>query len=725
VTTILDLAKRSDIRTKYRIFRGEFETGATAIWATARVNTATGPVEGRILNRPRARRAIPREYGATPERTSVQLVLANGDDALRELALGSTAATTAGEYGGDSFMSLVGHLYVGYIDSAGTTYEQKITAELRCQSFEVGDQTITLNLVSHDDKHLGDVSRAFTVRSFREATFHTAGDENTIWSPNISSGTFDSIALSAMQRKFTDNLGAFIPFAYGLVQVPCIVGSDAEEESHGLLFAALTQPDLSDESLEFVNAYLGSKDELHRGRVDLWSVRVTIRNEADPSFATTTAWICGWSSTRNEDGPPKLIDFGAQRNRLSLPANFTSTGVEAASPTELARALLTDLSTGGSGGLLSSAFTRAHGALSSDLCGIIVAGGARISEYLQLLGAWCGLSWWVGTDDKVACLYANAWSDADVTAAAGDLPELRWGAEIIAWREDIPSSPNEVGGLASKIGWRWSSAQQRFFGAANLRYRAPGAPVAVSNGSVEAQLRGDAVDPESSLRAGVFASQARTELRRGATAIVRDWLALYDVGQLVRVTHPLGLGTGAARGYDRRLYRIWEIEDGEDDSVTLRLIDCQALSEIKPAVWPALADWVHYDPAGTTRTLQLKAGGVGTTAKASAKIFTTAMVGSHLLTPGAANAGNYKIARRIVALIGASPSDQVTVDEVFTDVETIAAVAGGTEPIDAGWLVVRSQENFIPPNSTELCACDETDGLFRDDSTGGFQATGG
>jgi hypothetical protein len=723
VTTILELAKRADMRTKYRIFRGTFASSATAIWATAPVHTTTsGPVEGRILNKPRARRSIPREYGAPPERVSVQLVLANGDDALRTLLLGTTSAVASSEYADDSFMAMVGHLYVGYIGSDGTTYEQKITPELRCQSFEVGDGTVSLTLVSHDDKHIGDVNRAYTVRSFREAAFLSAGDENYIGSPVLSAGTFNAAALTKAQRLITDSIDAFIPYAYGRIPVPCIVTSDVEDESHGLLFVAATQPDLSDESLEYVTAYGSSRDETFIGTVRLWSVRVTIRNEADPTFATLSLWVCGWSAVRGEEGPPEFVDFGAQRNRLSMQASFTDTGVSAASPSEVARALLYDVSEQGSTGVLASAFSRAHGALSDDVCGILVGGGARISEFLQLLGAWCGLSWWIGTDDKVACLYANAWSDADVTAAAGDLPELRWGAEIFSWREDIPSSPNEVGGLASKIGWRWSSAQQRFYGA--LRHRAPGAPVAVSNGHVEVQLRGDAVDPDASLRAGTFAAQARTELRRGATAIVKDWLCLYGVGQLVRVTHPLGLGTGAAQGYDRRIFRIMEIEDGEDDSVTLRLIDCAALAEIKPAVWPALADWVHYDPAGTGRTLTLKPAGTGSKATASAALFTTAMVGSHLLTPGAANAGNYRIARRITALVGASPSDTVTVDEVFTDTETIAAVPALTAPIDAGWLVVYSQETQ-PTNTVELTACDETDGLFRDDATAGFQATGG
>jgi hypothetical protein len=720
MTTILELAKRADMRTKYRIFRGTFASSATAIWSTAPVHTTTsGPVEGRILNKPRARRSIPREYGAPPERVSVQLVLANGDDVLRTLLLGTTSAVVSSEYAGDSFMSMVGHLYVGYIGSDGTTYEQKITPELRCQSFEVGDGTVSLTLVSHDDKHLGDVNRAYTVRSFREAAFLSAGESGALgYGGGVAFGSSD---LLPIQRSTTENLDAFIPFAYGSVPIPCIEISGAEGDTHGLLFVALTQPDLSVQGLLGGRAHVGSRSERFTGTVTVWAVRVTIRNDADGS--NQSVWVCGYSAEPSENGDrPKTIDFWFNRNRLSMPVDFSGTDVESASPSEIARCLLYDVSEQGSTGVLTSAFSRAFGANPSDVCGILVGGGARISEFLQLLGAWCGLSWWIGTDDKVACLYANAWSDADVTAAAGDLPELRWGAEILSWREDIPSSPNEVGGLASKIGWRWSSAQQRFYGA--LRHRAPGAPVAVSNGHVEVQLRGDAVDPDASLRAGTFAAQARTELRRGATAIVKDWLCLYGVGQLVRVTHPLGLGTGAAQGYDRRIFRIMEIEDGEDDSVTLRLIDCAALAEIKPAIWPALADWVHHDPAGTGVTLTLKPAGTGSKATASAAVFTTAMVGSHLLTPGAANAGNYKIARRITALVGASPSDTVNVDEVYTDTETIAAVPALTDPIDAGWLVVYSQETQSA-NATELTACDETDGLFRDNATAGFQATGG
>lgn len=725
MTTILDLAKRSDRRTKYRIFRGEFQSGATAIWATAPIHDATvGPVEGRILNRPRVRRAIPREYGAPPERVSVQLELANGDDALRTLVLGTTSAAASAEYSDDSFLDLVGHLYVGYIDTDGTTYEQKITPELRCSSFQIGQQTVTLSLVSHDDKHIGDVARAFTVRSIREASFVGAGDENWIGAPTLSAGTFGSSDLAAAQRRIADSLDAFVPYAYGRVPVPCLATSDSEEEAHGLLFVASTQPDLSDDSLEYVTAYAGSRDKPYGGSVRLWSVRVSAKNDASPLGASSTIWVCGWSAPRmDEDAdPPKQIDFGAQRNRLSLQADFSGTGVESSSPSEIARALLYDLSEQGSTGVLASAFSRAYGANPIDACGILCGGGAQIAEFLQMLGAWCALSWWIGTDDKVACLYANAWSDTDVTAAAGDLPELRWGAEILAYREEVPSSPNEVGGLATKIGWRWSSAQQRFF--SGLRTRAPGYAVAVTNQRIEVQLRGDVVDPDSAVRAGVFAAQARTEIRRSVTLICKDWLALYDVGQLVRVTHPLALGDGTARGIDRRLYRIWEIEDAEDDSVTVRLLDCAALSEIKPATWPAIADWVQYDPAGAAVSLLLKPGGVAGRAKASAGVFTTAMVGSHLLTPGAANAGNYRIARRITALVGASPSDTVTVDYDYTDTETIAAVPALTAPIDAGWLVVYSQETQ-PSNATKLTACDETDGLFRDNATPGFQATGG
>lgn len=723
MSTILELAKRADRRVKYRIFRGEFESGAPAVWATADVHTTGGPVEGRILGTPRVRRSISREYGAAPERCSVSLLLGNADDALRELLVGTTSASVVAEYGGDSFLALIGHLYVGYIDDDGTTVEQKISPELRCSGIDISGDTVRLSLVSHDDKHVGSVSRAFTVRSLREATFVAAGDESWLGAPALSAGSFDSTAFAAMQRRMRDDLDAFIPFAYGYVDVPCGVFDEGEEWAHGFLFASSHKPDLSDAALEYVEA-LHRDGQIFRGSMRVWSVRASVRNDADVSFGSTNVWICGFSARPVEDeDQPAFVAFGAQRNRLSMSADFTSTGVQSSSPTEVARALLYDLSTAGSLGVDATSFARAHGALNTDLCGVVAGGGATVAEYLQLLGGWCGLLWWVGTDDKVHVQHANAWADADVAAAAGDLPELRWGAEIFAAREIFPSSPNEVGGLATKLGWRWSSTQQRLY--PNLRRRAPSTPVAITNQAIEAQVRGDAVSPLRAALAGTIAAQARSEIRRTIELVCRDWIALYDLGQIIRVTHPLALGTGAARGYDRRLFRILEIEDGEDDSVTVRAIDCAALAELKPATWPALADWTQLDPAGSGATLELKPGGTGNRATASSALFTTAMVGSHLLTPGAANAGNYKIARRITGLVGGSPSTTVTVDEVFTDTETLAAVPALTDPIAADWLVVWSQATQSPPNTTELTACNEATGLFRDGATPGFQATGG
>ena len=763
---VIDQAKRG-ARAKYRVFRWEVASGATGAWATTHVHTPTGPVEGRLLSAPRRRHALSGAAGGAPERTSLQIEVDNADGSLGDLLIGTTSGNANNEYNGDSVLNLRGRLYAGYIADDGTIEEVVLTPWMRCVTEPSwGELVVSLALTADDEEILGEAALQVSVDSLRFASHHTNGERIAAGGTAVTEfgGVFDSSAWGSFRDRITENLPTYLPLAFGPTPIPLTITTNPDGSLlEGILYISRHQPTVDDfevnraadaswsittgsEGQRVEGIQLSGEDtEGHFAGTEMWSVKVSVRNDYDES--SVDVWLVGMTIRlqpeyswvvgigEREAVPVAGTTYAGSDVVLFPPlGNKLSSSARPDSPSELLRSVLTECSAAGSAGLDTASWDRAKAFRRSDayLVGGLVRGGPRLSSVVEAVARPFAWNLWIGLDGLLHILAPNAWNDADRAAAAGSsLDELRQGVDVFKFREAVPRTPEARGAAVSKIWIDWSAEQERYYASTPLVRKKLAEQVLELGPIVEVRLSGAWLNPKRATEILSSAAERRSFVARRWEVEAQDYLALRELGTLVRYTNPLAVGTGASgtRGYSRRLGRLEGFEDDEREHVMAIIEDLGPIENIKSCVWDDINNWVKYDPAGANRKLEVASGAadqmrVTDSVGTPVAMFDATFVGCHIAVPGAASAATRAVVYRIAALVGAAPTATVQVDVAPAGgAETIGVVPIATEPEDAAWIVLESEETN--PDSGKLTDCNEGTGVYRDGVTAGCQLMGG
>jgi hypothetical protein len=194
-------------------------------WATRPVAHPDGRLPG-IMRVDRITGGIPDLAGAAPEATATAIELDNSDGALTDILIGTTSASPAQEYLGDSVLNLQGALYHGVRDPVtGDYFEQAVTPNLRVAgAADYDGQLVTLPLATRTTTTSSGVSRRpITVRMMREST--TPRSDVTV----VSCAMDDSVVDPAWTiqrfrerriRRGSTTLEELAPWAYGKNAIP-------------------------------------------------------------------------------------------------------------------------------------------------------------------------------------------------------------------------------------------------------------------------------------------------------------------------------------------------------------------------------------------------------------------------------------------------------------------------------------------------------------------------
>ena len=698
-------------RVKYHAFRGEFTDLAGA--ATASVAWSDAPIGSlapRIMSMGDIHSALPDALSSAPERASTSMVLNNQDGTLTKYIIGTTGAAST-EYSGDGFINLRGKIYIGFIDSSGVAVESAITPTMFCSgSISADEHVVNISLSTRDDSIVGDITKNITVRMVKNAAESGTPDRQAYYMDGTAA-TFTATNLTEYLFDIIEALDDTVPWAYGTTPLPLIITqAPSGFAAWGLLFVSQYEPYLADAGKWIAHADTSDRMlGIYRGlNSSLWSAKLTVTLE---DATTTDIYICGCKLILNESQeystailmPPPTNGLGARGTGLTAPYP----------PTELARAIVRDLSTVGISGCDATSFDRAkYSMLETGLAGGSITGGARISEILQHIGEPMGVAWWIGLDDKLHAAIPGYFSATEKTLAAGTLPSFGEQDVLGDWDESVPIDGGSRGSAVSRLILEWSSEQEKFWTRSKLFSRAPGNALLPLGDSREFSISGAWLNPDMAEYALAEYSSLLTYPTRRIRFRTHDWVASYEHGSMFRLTYSQ---------YTNRLIRLegWELNT-ENDTALCTFEDLGPVESQNPCVYDSVVNWVHYNSVGSGVTLELYYAADSLKARASTGIFTAGMVGSHIHTPGATNATSRKISRRIASYVDAQT---VTVDYAFGVNEIIPAVAGGTAVLDAGWIILYSQDTKA--NTTKLTACNETSGFFRDGTTAGFNIAAG
>lgn len=713
-------------RTKYRVFRGSFydakgSATTSVVWSSAPIQAATEILEHRLRSPGRTRKSLPQTVSGVPERASLELELFNTDRALGPYLVGTDSASAGNEYLGDSFYNLRGILYAGVVNSDGTTSEQPLTPTLyNVGSPSFDEDIVRVPMATRDQGILGRPRPSVTVRQIKDAAFSSAGLRYYL---DGTAGTAqDSDAWAAFVEEITENQDEVVPFAYGCALLPHILTRATGNYADGVLFVSFNAITLSDARLWKIAGE--TQDEVvnySRTLSSLWSTKITIARAEEDGGGNVDIYVCGLSFHADQNLGNVLSFTRLKDGRGRVRPNFTNrlSGCIAGSsgpfgPTEVVRAIVTDLSETGSAGIDATSFDRAKLAfpISGACCGLVY-GTATIAELLYHIGSAWGLAFWIGLDDKLHVHPLNAYSTVDAAAAAGTLPRIDSGDFATGpggsgnYSEVMPREAGARGSAASRTNLGWSREQQAFFPPEILTRHAPGNTLIPLGEETIAEVSAAWLNPDVADRVLATHGGRVSFPTRQWTLAVHDWISTYELAQLVRFSYDRAVGVGGAAGYVDRLGRLISVEDVEDEYAVITVEDLGPAEAQRPCVYAALADWVKYDAAGTGVTLDLGSGGLSRI-KASAAIFDATFVGCHFSIPAATDPLNRDVQYRIMTIVSTSI---VTIDRALNSTETLAAVAGGTAPRYAGWCIEHSEASKV--NTTYLTACDEATGLNR------------
>jgi hypothetical protein len=718
-------------RTKYRVFRGNFTDAdgvatTSVVWASAPVQAAAEILEHRLRSPGRTRKAFAQSISGVPERASLELELFNTDRALGPYLIGTASEEPALEYLGDSFYNLQGKLYAGLVLADGSTIESAITGTLyNVGSPSFDEDIVRVPMASRDEPILGRPRPCVTVRQIKEAAFSAAG--SFIYLDGTAGTAPDATSWAETADNIADSLDEVVPYAYGPVPLPLIPTNGGNGGVFGLLFVSRNEIILSDARWWHVDGDT-ARDELRWGysrqRSFLWATKITITLPATDGGGTVDLYVCGigLSDLTGQSGFEDAL-AGKVHVRPTLTNKLSAYSVVSATPlgpSQIARAIVCDLSSGGSGGIDATSFDRAKLAfpIGGACCGLVY-GTATIAELLYHLGAPWGLVFWVGLDDKLHVHAAGSFSTADVATAATDLPRIDSGDFATGpggsgnYNEQMPRESGARGAAARRTVLRWSREQEDFYPAESLARYAPGNTALPLGEESEVEVSVAWVNPDIADRVLATLGGRLAFATRRWTLAMHDWISTYELGQMVRFSYDRSVGVGGAAGYDARLGRLVSVEDVEDEYAVAVFEDLGPAEAQRPCVYAALADWVKYDAAGTGTKLDLGSGGLSRIlatdgAGAPKAIFDATFVGCHVSVPAAVDPLNRDIQYRIATIVSTSV---VTVDRAFNSAETLAAVAGGAAPRYAGWCIEHSEASKT--NTTYLTACDETNGQNR------------
>lgn len=749
---------KSDGPIVYWVFRGNFTNSAGAattsvVWGTQYAKTSTGLVDARILSLGSISMSLPQTVGSMPESVSCSMTLDNADRALTKYALGTASAVASAEYASDSFLNLKGSIYCGMKDPAtGTIYEQRASPTLVVSGpVQIDQSTISLSLASDDRTIFGETIPLLTMRMLKERSSIASG-EGVSWSggqrthAGVSSAYTGANASDHLAYVET-NLDKVVPWLYGTTAIPCTPGTEKGGQSLPTYVVGVTKEEPSIADFEKWQAFIGThadriafenETEVNEGTI-LYKTKRTVTYDAAGSTVDVWVLLLGFNVKKSSTVPSLGGEFtapvtdwaAAERfgkvDLYLVPSKAAQIGIESgqkASAAGLVRQLIKDHG-GGTAKIDATSYARAHASFpDADRFGGLVRTQAPLAGLCEYVCRPGSINLWLGKDDTLRFSPASAWSPADVTAAATDLPHLREVDVLGGYSETVPRDPGEQGAAAKTVAMAWSDAQRDFWEADQLFDYAPGSSSLPIAGAAELELPGDWVFPPTAEQTMVAVGGMYAFVTRRISFVTHLWVGLhYELGQLFRLTHPLAAGLGDGSGYAYRLVRLEAVDVlPSENAARVTFEDLGPVAAVKPAVLDNIANWIRYDPTGGTDVLSLTNGSAVVTATTGTP-FATAQVGDHLWTFGANNALNRR-SRRITAV---TSSTQVTVEYAYSANQmSLAASTAGTAPLSTNWIVMKTQGTQSPTNTTKLTACNEQTGnVFRDGTTAGFQCSGG
>lgn len=704
-----DLARR-DRATAYYVFRGRFgDSGPVVMWATRPVrHPDDGLIEGRLLSAPDSIvSGIPETYGAMPERTSVAISLDNTDRALDAWFIGGTGAED--EYGGDSFLTLRGKLWLGLKGADGQNIEKALTPTLCCAgSPTFAEGRIVLPMASRDEGILGPTSKLITVEELKGADALAAGDARLL---DGSVLTFPTEEWKIRRGRFTESLDAVVPCAYGRSAIEL---TPVAKGGRYLAFLSMSEPRIDDATAWVFEQEKFEAHEFRTDRLWLWKIQVSVERD---DGTTLTPWVVGLDLRQ-------VADEVADRRSYLIPPASNHTGMPdgvLATPANIAKQIVIDLSGLGSAAVDSASFQRASKALPrAGICGGVVRSDAALAEVLTHICAF-GLALTVESDDRLHCHVVGGWSaEEKQQAESGDLTHIgMWEIGEGTWAERLPVGSSERGAPATRVSVDWSSEQAEFWPARYRRQRAPGLAAAQMSQESEARISGAWIFPPNADDAlSTMASRRVFATRRVGFVVLSPWPAALARGSLLRVSHPWGMGGGGA-GYSQRLMRLERTElSGKEHACRVVLEDLGPVESIRPGLLDTITNWMKYAPSADNCAIGIVGG--DTWISFDTPVADPSWVGCTLgiWRPGnPSNRGTY----RIVAVGGAN---DVQVDRPFLADDYIDSPTPRA-PIDEPWIVLKNRASegwgYRPEYIT---LADEATGLHSDGSAG-FRMTSG
>lgn len=708
-----DLARRDSV-SAYFVFRGTFASGAAVRWATSRPRFLSPALDPRMSLPAPIVCGMPETMAAPPERVSTSITLDNSDGALTNYFAGGTDTLTA--YEGDSFLNLTGQLYLGLVADDGTCQEEAVTPTLCVVGSPSTNGTqITLPLSSDDRDILGPSPKMIELGDLFDAarTSLTASGDMIDGAGNTSTGWYTSAVWNVLLGAVSVEEAQFAPWVFGRAAFPCIRVSTNGSFGGRTYLVGLTasQPSIA-QFPDWDLHWSKHGSAISKGNVLL--VRAPFSHErADGS--TVAGWLLllelSELAPERDDEDPPLFAIPPTNAHLGIPSGTKAT------PSNIIRRLITDLSAGGLGGVHASSFDRAAKDVpTAGAFGGAIRSDAAIAEVVTHICGATGIALWHGADDRIHALAVGAWNASDVTEAAS-APHLREG-DIFegTWSERIPSG-DERGAAATRVSVDWPSEASDFWGRDNTRARAPGVTELEIREENEARIPGAWVFPPASAHALSEVGGRRRHVYRRISFVTHAWVAALGVGALVRVSHRQGMQAG---GYNRRLMRLlrYEILPAEM-AARCEFEDCDALENTHAGVLDSIYNWVRYRPSpdaegvGATFTVSASAG--GTLVTCSHAVFSAGMVGCSLWTPGATTASDR--ARRIASFVSTT---QVQVDRAYVGALSVG-VSAECDPWDEPWIVMDNHDTkgaAYRPDYIRLS--EEATGEFTD-GTSGFQ----
>lgn len=706
---------------RYWVFRGETRGGKQVAWGTSAVHLPSGPVMPVLIEPPAPFTVGPAiAVGEPPPAVATSLVLADPEGEIASLAL----PDRRGRQG------LSGRIWLGQFEDLNVI-ERPVSPTLHVSGNAVHEDGITnIQLQSDDSRLLGRSIALWTVvdvLSGRLQDIDYLSQENgALLTAYRQNRGWESL-FSDAQAMLSQNQGAVVPWVYDPADIELLplnesyprfwlAGLNRSSSSKRALSRVIqeidgslvpvergTPDDKLDYPIEFI-AVVQLEDELGNPRtVD---VRMFVQPEPPPS--QVSRYI-------------RAADRDASRHALS--------------PPEMLRVIIEDHSEAGEYAVHDAMWTRASReaeAVYGGVCGGIFGDqGAAIREVIQHIAPICGLRIWLGVDDHLhASLAGYTFDDAERAKLA--LPELLEGdifprdtSGSPGFRTEVVGDPNDDSAGVARVSIEWSEDQRRIHpletsSSVPVLGQGPGDAdrERILSGAWIVPARG--ADVAGAIQAGMAGDAARVEILSHAS-LARE-SGGFQPGDMIRVSHPLGLGL-PGRGWDRRLARTDRLETlpGED-AVRILLTDLGLSERMRLGLLDSVDEWVLYR-AGPGEDVYISDAGSGEYVIKNVLDYVGGLPWDSgalvIWTPGASEEAH----RRSWRIVGEEGSGLLVLaqsKEIPTESDVDPAF---DDPIvGAGWAILRTdlydseyRENFIR-------ASDKDSGMLESGKSG-FQYT--